>query len=178
MNIKTFPGKHAPSKVFEKKLYDNILDFMGPVRGRCADIGERNVKMEYIKSVLGVSVDQITAHDFNDCVFSGDYDYVFCFEVIEHLQDPLRFMSEVMKLGDVIYLTTPNRPRFLWSPHHYNELSPTRIHKWIFEPLGLSVIRRKRLYVPHKWWFYFTGVRPFLRLFLNTKWIYELKKCV
>lgn len=174
------PGKAIEIDKEEWHLYRQIARFIGSVKGRCADIGEKNTKMECLKKLLKIdSVDQIDAPDFNECSFNASYDVVFCFEVIEHLQNPLAFMKQVKKLiheDGVIYLSTPNRPKILWSECHFFEMNPDRITKWIFTPSRLKVIRKKKLWWTYSnWWFYFTGIRPLLRLFFNTKYIYELR---
>lgn len=178
MNTNTselFPGKHEPSTIYEYCLYKQMLRFIGGVNGKCVDIGGQNIKMDFLKKEWGINVKQLDSEDFNECKLSGKYDTVFCFEIIEHLQNPLHFMKQLRKIGKTVFLTTPARPMFLWSPHHFFEMPPKHIEKFIFIPSGFTVVRKKRLYVSFRWWFYLTGIRPFLRLFLNTKWIYELR---
>lgn len=177
----TEPGKHGFNDFKEYHLWKSILRFIHP-KGRCADVGCKNPKMEYIKKRLGLKVIQIDDKDFNFSDFGErhhrQFDTVFCFEVIEHVQNALSFMQQVqylIKPYGVIYLSTPGRLKILWTKHHFHEMPPARIDKWIFKPLGLKIIRKKRIWVEHSPFFYFKGFRPLLRLFLNYTWIYELR---
>ncbi len=61
---------------------------------------------------------------FRDSVF----DLILCIETIEHIQSPLIMLHEVarsLKLGGLLYLTTPNR---LWNPvHHLAEIMKIKV---------------------------------------------------
>ncbi|MEM2046783.1 MAG: class I SAM-dependent methyltransferase [Candidatus Jordarchaeales archaeon] len=55
---------------------------------------------------------------------NGAFDFVACSDIIEHLNDPFRMVSEVarvLKKGGIVYLTCPNRisPRIIWKDNHY-----------------------------------------------------------
>ena len=56
------------------------------------------------------------------------FDTVICFQVIEHIQNDLRLLSEikrVLKPGGILYLTTPNRlTSFTRNPFHVREYLP------------------------------------------------------
>ena len=92
--------------------------------------------------------------------------YVFCFEVLEHLMNPLLFLENLKKFiseKTQIFVSVPRRPRFLWTETHFHEFSEGRIQH-LFQSAGYKVMA-------HEWhiswydpWFYFTGIRPFLRL--------------
>jgi SAM-dependent methyltransferase len=56
----------------------------------------------------------------------GAFDLVCCFQVLEHLADPARFLGEARRVlapGGRLLLTTPNRPAVLagLNPHHARE---------------------------------------------------------
>lgn len=47
----------------------------------------------------------------------GKFDFVICFEVIEHLEDPLQFLktiSEYLKPNGTLVISTPNYKKFPW----------------------------------------------------------------
>lgn len=73
-------------------------------------------------------------------------------------------------------LSAPGRPKILWGEYHFREYTPAELQKWILNPLGLQIVRKKRVRIDHHWSFYFKGIRPFLRLFYGFTWIYEIKK--
>jgi 2-polyprenyl-3-methyl-5-hydroxy-6-metoxy-1,4-benzoquinol methylase len=68
-------------------------------------------------------------------------DVIFCYEVIEHVFDPMAMLREirrVIKPSGVVFITVPNR----WSPydHHYHmwgiNFLPRPIAEWIIKALG------------------------------------------
>lgn len=168
--------------VEQKHLFKKHAEFIRPM-GECADIGCSNAKMEYIKSKFNIDVTQVNTKDFNydyiGVAYKNKFDTIFCFEVLEHLQNPLFFMGqlkEMLKPGGIIYLSTPGRPKILWTEHHFMEYKPNHLKKWILDPLELMVVRRKKIRTPHTVWFHLSGLRPFLRIFLNFTNIYEIIK--
>ena len=173
-----YPGfcKEGPLDI---RLAKNILGFV-VLNGRVADVGERNLKSTYLSTKTGRKIEQLSSKDFNFYVpLKNKYDTILCFEIIEHLQNPLFFLSKLVSIlndGGTIYLSTPHRPRFLWTEHHFFEFSPKRLTKWLFTPAGLRVARKKHIRINHDPLFYFKGIRPLFRLFLNYTVIYELKK--
>ena len=135
---------------------------------RCADIGTPNPKMELLKEFMELDVTQVVAPDFNFAVLDegAQYDAVFCFEVIEHLQNPMWFMREVRELmapGGVLYLSTPSNPRCLKYDYHFHEMSRSMLETWILRPLGLHIVRHRRFNFVNNWRAALIGVRPLLR---------------
>ena len=159
----------------------------------CADMGDRNPKMELIKDELGISVEQISGIDFNFDKVLGRYDVIFALQVIEHLQNPLWFMLQLKNAitdDGKIYVSIPCNPKWLWIDSHYNEISKKFFEKWIVKPLGLRISKYKRINQVRNIWGIFFGVRPILRVLRGEKswkslfWtflyyrydIYEIKK--
>lgn len=92
------------------------------------------------------------------------YDYIFCFEVIEHLMNPLLFLENLKSVcGDktVIFLTYPNN--VFKSEHHFHEYSDDEFFTLI-TAAGFNVLDFKTDRHWHSFWFYFTGFRPLARL--------------
>ena len=164
----------------DEKLTENIIDFI-ELRGKTGDVGGKNLKSQLIADITGKEIEQIESDDFNFHVPFAyrPFDTILCLEVLEHLQNPLFFLKELAESlapEGTIYLSTPHRPRILWTTHHFFEFGPEHLTKWIFTPAGLKVGRHKYLRSNHPTYFYVTGIRPFLRLFFNYTVIYELKK--
>lgn len=166
---------------FNQKFFDGIVNFIKPLYGICLDIGENNSKIEYIKSQCNAIVDRLNTNDFNFDEFKRNikYDNVFCFAILEHLQNPLWHMKQLKGLlkpaNGSIYIIMPARPRFMWKSQHYFEIPPQHFQKWILTPLGLKIVRKKKLYASHRLGYYLTSIHGFLRLFWNAVWIYEIK---
>ena len=110
----------------------------------------------------------------------GKYDIIFCFEILEHLFNPLFFLNNIkgcLEENGIIYLSTPRQfPQFLKAKHHYHEIETSRL-MWLFEEAGLEIIKQGKVTIAGKWYNHI-GIRPILRYFQKTR-IYKLrvKKC-
>jgi len=65
-------------------------------------------------------------------------DYAFCFSVIEHVLDPVTFikeLSDLVKPGGTIFLSTPNRNDILLSilGEHFQSFFYRTVHRWYFD---------------------------------------------
>jgi len=163
----------------EKRLFREVALFIGDINGKVADIGCENAKSIYISKLFDVEIDQMDC-DFNfESLPVNKYDTILCLEVLEHLQNPLFFMKNLklmLRKNGTIYLSMPARPQILWTRHHFFEMGRKHFNKWILEPLELRIVRYKKIMLWRAFWTYFTGFRPFLRLFFNYGFIYEIHK--
>jgi len=168
----------SPNPKYLKKFVDKVmLPFINVQLGaHCFDLGAANPRMEYIKERLNLKVDQIDSDDFNfDELPSRKADAVFCFEVIEHLQNPLWFMRELKKMTDgSIYVMFPCNPHWLWHPYHFNEMKKEHFEKWILNPLDLKIVRYKKITFVFAWRKYLIGFRPLIRLLTGKTTIHEM----
>lgn len=166
---------------YNKRMFAKYCKFINhKVYIDCCDIGTKNNKMEFIKKWYPyMQVDQIVSDDFNtEIEFKKQYSTIFCLEVIEHLTNPellIKEMSGALSFHGNIYISIPDRPKFLYPIFHYNEMSGKILQNWLLDKYGLRIIRSKKIRIPVKWWKYFTGIRPFMRLFFNYTWVYEIK---
>jgi len=137
---------------------------------KCIDMGEANPKMEYIKNELRINVTQVSDIDFNFGTldkYYGSADVVFALEVLEHVQNPLWFMREMkrcLKNNGSIYVTLPSNPKWLWVDGHYFEIPRKHFEKWIVEPLGLRIVRHKKITNRNIWRGLLIGYRPLMRV--------------
>ncbi len=147
-----------------------------PAASRGLDIGERSSLTAQLESFLNCPFDS-TAVDLDVDPLTGRYDVVTCFEIIEHLFNPLHLLlqiREIMAPAGRLYLSTPSRkPHFLWSPSHFHEMSFHSI-KALFDRAGFTILRQQKITI-FPWWFYFKGVRPLLRAFYERTWLFELR---
>ena len=170
-------------KLTEKRRKD-VISFMRCCITPIAHIGQG----DFINFPQTNIVDAV---DFNFAPLKTKEKYrtVLCFEILEHLQNPLHFLREIrsiMRRDGVLFLSTPNKPKFLWSEYHYNEISGTHMQKWLLDPLDMEIVRKKRLYM-NLWTDYLIGFRPLWRAIktmnfkpiilniTNTTWIYEIR---
>lgn len=88
------------------------------------------------------SVDQILPE------LENSFDYVVSFSVIEHVEDPLQFMEQAVKLlkdnGQMIF-STPNAEDILLKllPNEYTAFFYRVVHKWYFNKASLTFISKK-----------------------------------
>ncbi len=173
------PGYNADVDLFSAdrktvaRMVDELVKFIEPAhcRGKhCTDIGPYNPKMDILKERLGLEVEQVYVPDYNFnslAYFAGKHDVVFCFEVLEHLQNPLWFIRQIKQYllapGGVIYLSMPSNPHFLRYPFHFHEMRRDMLQTWILEPLGLKIVRHRRFNFVNNWRSMFIGIRPLLR---------------
>lgn len=80
------------------------------LRGDIADCGENNPLKKVIEERFNLEIDSLN-WDFNWTMhFNKKYDVILCFEVLEHIMNPLLFLNElkkILKKDGVIYLSTP-----------------------------------------------------------------------
>ena len=177
--MKTKPGyettKHlwSPNPEILKKFADkHIIPFLkdGDIKGNgsCYDIGEYNPRIKYIAEQMGLDIRTLDAEDFNWCgIRARDCDNIFAFEIVEHLQNPLFFMNELKKIlakDGSIYILIPCNPRPLWHEMHFFEMDRKHFEKWILAPLGLKIVRYKKIYFIASWRTYLIGFRPLWRV--------------
>ena len=141
------------------------------------DIGQSNK----LGRSLGIKHNTLDT-DFNRSIDapSGNYDLITCFEVLEHVMNPLFMMDRIyglLKPGGVCYLTTPIRKRtdvFYGCRGHFTEYKPREM-RLLFKYVGFKEMKyRKFLY--WDWDFMFWGVRPFFRVLTQRHQLWELRK--
>ncbi len=162
-------------KRMKRFIDNNIRPFLFVNRGYCCcDIGEANPKMEYLKKVMRINVSQIMLKDlnFSSMPIGRKFDIIFALDVIEHLQNPLWFVTQLEKIlkdDGRIYAAMPYNPMWLWVKGHYFEMSPRRFEKWIVIPAGLWIMRKKSFIFTMDWRAIFVGIRPLIRVLTGEK---------
>lgn len=151
-----------------ERMVDRLMDFINPKHwhGNLADIGPRNPKIDLLHVRANATIQQIMTEDFNWDTLHGQYNTVFCFEVLEHVQNPLWFMRQLRDLlapDGRLYLTTPSNPHWLWYPFHFHEMNRQHLEKWILTPLDMHIVRHTRFNFANDWKAAFIGLRPLLR---------------
>lgn len=145
------------------------------IHGKTLDIGSSN----YIGQGLGIG--ENTHGDLNRGVqaHSSDYDVITCFEVLNHVMNPLLLVQEchrLLKPGGKLYLSTPLLWLIPWfhGPENFSEYKKSRVRA-LAEYAGFKVLR----YEWHNPWplrFAFYGIRPPFRYLFNRFQLWELEK--
>ena len=159
-----------------RNRYRETIAFIDP-KGRVADCGEPNaLKCEVVKH-FGMAINSIE-WDFN-YPHRGEtkYDTILCFEILEHLFNPLTFLESMKSMlaeDGYIYLSTPyQRPAFLRGIRHFHEIPTDRL-MWLFEAAGLEVVETGKATMAGNWYNHLKGVRSMLRYFQKTR-LYKLR---
>lgn len=158
------------------KRYRSTIEFIGDHHlGAVLDIGERNPLTEQLEDRYGITIENTTV-DLDLVPLSGTYDTVFCFEVIEHLMNPLHLMLQirgVLKESGRLFMSTPkHKPHFLWGKYHFTEYDEKRLLALVARA-GFRIIRFEEFRTMPFWW-HFLGIRPLIRAFYNKVLILEL----
>lgn len=80
--------------------------------------------------------------------YENYFDFIVCFSVIEHVQDPFLFMKNAFKLlkkGGLIIFSTPNSKDILFEmlPDEYPSFFYRTVHKTYFNKSSLEFISKK-----------------------------------
>jgi SAM-dependent methyltransferase len=131
------------------------------------DIGEPNLITGGLNKYLWNVTNTEGDLNFPGWLPDGKFQFVFCFEVLEHLQNPLLFLREVrdrMPDGGKLYLTTPMESlRMLRMPFHFIEYDRYRLMS-LFDLSGCFRIEEIGITGSgYPWFIFWRGLRPFLR---------------
>lgn len=157
-------GKHRTASLpalNNKYRLTKLRDFLGvtQISGKSLDIGAAN----FIGTSLGITDN--TTGDLNYELNAPRelYDTICAFEICAHLYNQGSFLDRVkekIKLGGILYLSTPLRWRFSDWHGIGNFAEPTeRSIRELLELKGFKIIRSKK-YRSYPLRFFFWGLRP------------------
>jgi len=200
-----YPG-NWDNKLFRKKILevlrsDSVVLDLGAGSGYVKEMNFRNEA----KEVTGIDLDPgISTNPFLHSFVTGSvydlgvlgdkkFDVIFCNSVIEHIDDPAKFVEEILRVlkpGGFFFGKTPNR-------NHYMpvvaRITPLSFHKWFNKRRGrpeehtfathykLNTSSAIKKYFPAPEWLNlhietFEGPPSYLRvnfLFYAAGWLYE-----
>jgi hypothetical protein len=175
-----------PKASFKKddqvRMYRTIKFLGDKCKGVVLDIGNKNPIGDFMAEYYKVKKYN-TYHDLNffpSSEFNKTINTVWCFEIIEHLVNPLLFLwwlNSICNKKTRIFLTYPIRPRLFWARTHFHEYDKKRF-RYMLKCAGYKIVRyQQRTHWRPDWWFYLSGIRPFLRLTIGRckQQFYELK---
>ena len=124
---------------FVRKLLDQKINFFGiDFNSKAIDDGIRRFNL----------ADRIKVQDASNGLGVEKYDFVTCFEVIEHVADPsnvVDVIKSVLAKDGTAYISCPNA-NMIWHPpldnppHHLSRITPLGL-KTLFEAKGFRVIK-------------------------------------
>lgn len=152
------------------------IKFINPT-GAVADCGENNPMKESIEKYFNIKITSLDWNFNEKHSITEKYDTILCFEVLEHVFNPLLFLEELKRIlnpGGKIYISTPYQyPQFLKAIHHYHEIPKDRL-MWLFTEANLHVVTAGKVTIAGNWYNHILGFRPILRYFQKSR-IFLLK---
>ena len=167
------------------------------------DMPWNNIKKQYLKHLVefmngGEPIKKKTAYVYGEMIYplyrylanescvkrteSREHvpDIIWAFDVIETLIDPTDLLNDFTAICDKntrIFITCPHRSFVpAWSYNHWHEIDPERF-RYLADSFGFKIVKEKHVTIKKPRYFYLTGLRPFLRLFVGRSrlGIYELR---
>lgn len=171
MNYNSFchsPDDYLPPAILRARA-SFVKSWICLPRGvRVLDIGEGNSFARQLQTELGVEVIN-TQGDLNYPHWEpqGEFDWVFCFEVIEHLLNPLLFLITLRQktsAGGTLFLTCPKPTfRFLQMPVHFNEMDEYRLRALFDQSRSFRIEELGTTKSGYPWFIFWRGLRPLCR---------------
>ncbi len=186
-----FPFSHSTTVGLEDRFTRRRLAayfaFIKEFHAPGLDIGQPNSVSEAVCRHLRTAgnpeaaTENTLESDFNETVRAphSAYGTVFCFEVLEHIMNPLRFMKNIHGLlapGGIVYLSTPRMSliSIYASNYHFTEYKAGKLRR-LFEWAGFTVEEITYFNV-FPWWTALKGVRPLWRFLFQRYMIFKLRK--
>lgn len=136
-----------------------VLDVAGPsVLGKYA--AEKSKKYFYTTGELDETKWTVNTKD--------KVDVVLFWEVLEHLLNPLLFLTTLKSKCQFDYcvVTFPTRPSWLWTNLHFHEMRLDRF-EYLCKRAGYKIVAYKYDKIPCNFGSVFKGIRPLIRYFYN-----------
>lgn len=165
----------------QRNRLKHYLKMIDKISEPCLDVGDVNWIAGEISRHRSVTIENTLKSDFNDSVKASgaQYQTILCFEVLEHVMNPARFLKDLHSLlapGGVLYLSTPKLaviPVYQTDAHfvEYKQFGLSRM----FEYCGFRIVESE-LFSPFPAWWAFTGFRPVFRTTFHRIQLYKLQK--
>lgn len=177
-----------PGDLHQRTRLRHYLAIMDAPLRPVLDVGARNwigteIEAHYQVTLMDsdFAVDNTKPCDFNTSLdtWQSHYGTILCFEVIEHVMNPLLLLKNIYDKLDsegTLYLSTPlSRPIGIYCcDMHFVEYKQSHFLEML-EHVGFRVDKSDVFY-PWPWWFYLSGFRPMLRLVSHKIQLYKLEK--
>lgn len=155
---------------WRKDFTINYLKNLNTDFGKSLDIGNQNPFSVRLKNELSLKSLSDTDFDLNYPKEMGEkFDTIFCFEVLEHIQNPLLFLdwcAEHLNKSGKLYLSTPVGgfpSKLMWPNSHFHEMDQYRIEV-LFKLSKLNINKNKIIKAPSKAYLETGLIRPIFRI--------------
>jgi len=160
MRLKT---TYYNNPVLNKERARDTLEFMKrQIRLPVLVMGEKKEFESYLEKYFSGKF-SYTNHDLNWYSPSDTkYNTILCFEIIEHLLNPLLFLSEckrLMRKKGLLYISYPTHTlKYFWHESHFHEYDKSRF-VYLLKIAGLEVVSYSEKTMRSKE----IGIRPLLK---------------
>jgi len=177
-DLKQETDYNANLKLINKR-FNRISKFIKSINGNVLDIGNRNDFGTYLAKTKNLTYYHTGTQDLNykleldmKC-----FDNIFCFDVLEHLVNPLLFIENLKQYCNAntkIIVSVPRKKfKWMWAKIHWHEFDDKRFNLLI-NIAGYNIIKGES-FIARSSWKQFIGfwIRPYLRLLMF--WIFPPK---
>ena len=170
------------TKQYQSHIYHTLNYFDGRINKSdiILDLGNENPLTRKIRHRFGcfiINTDGDLDEKFYIPEFVKSFDKIIYSHTIEHQFNPLNTLERIkpfMNQESKLYILLPDRGKLLWCKGHFHEIDEYRMGL-LAKRAGLEIVSKTRQKIWREWWFYFTGIKPLMRLFFEYHAIYELK---
>ncbi len=150
--------------VFTEKRLRNTLEFMCWIKPPVLVTGKRTEFEPHLEDYFGEKF-RYTAFDLNDewdDMEATSFNTILCFQVIEHLLNPLLFLQMCKRYLDedgLLYISYPlHNFKAFWTSGHFHEYDKSRFH-YLVKESGFKIVDYKERIM----WRRIKGIRPIVR---------------
>lgn len=153
------------------KRLKNTLKFIDEIKEPVLCIGNENpFDKELCRQTNVKYIYTNTDADYDENHY--DCRTVFCFDVIEYLMNPLKFLIN-LNGSDIIYVCYQYNPfTYFWSQSHIIEYPFNQFEKLI-NKAGYRIDKYERVFFET---LNFKGIRPVIRMLTNSRYYYKLSR--
>ncbi len=142
------------------------------------DVGHATQLTKDIEAAFNGRVDNTAGDlDGNFEIPAPGYNVIVFSHTLEHIFDPVHCLlrlREVLKSDGRLFVVLPRRGKLLWTKNHYHEIDHYRF-KLLMKRAGFNVVDWEHSKPWRPLWQYFTGLRPFFRLFREFNITYQCR---
>ena len=131
--------------------------------GYVSEVGGYSIFGEKLAEKLKLYYEHTTG-DLNYRTMWFENDYIFCFEVLEHLMNPLFFLKNA-RFKKYLFITYPYSP-ILQGKRHFHEMTDDQFYTLIDEA-GLKIVYHDKFRNFNTLKIIFSGFRPLIKFFMQ-----------
>ena len=177
-------GKESFNDIY--RFYNTLKAMPAELNGVALDVGTRSYFTKYLEmsypQLTIINTDKDIDFDVDNMPYHDqELPTIMCFEVLEHLFNPLHFLLECLRIlrdNGMMIMTTPSGlyPKWMQSNHvHFHEIDLKRL-LILIDRAGFKVKKHQYIRRPMRWFWNRPGIRPLLRCLIPAFHYVEMEK--